>query len=151
MMITIVRTDFKNKDFIELVNALNTFLKVADGEDHDFYNQYNNIDVLNQVVVVYKGGIPLGCGAIKKYDDESIEIKRMFVSSESRRMGVAIEILKELELWSKELGFKKCILETGIGLKNAISLYQTNGYKSIPNYGQYENAENSVCFEKHLE
>ncbi len=40
-------------DFINLVKELDAYLKITDGDDHDFYNQYNNIDVLKHVVVVY--------------------------------------------------------------------------------------------------
>lgn len=149
-MITLVRTDYNNKDFRVLVDALNAFLRIADGEDHEFYNQYNNIDVLNHVVVAYKDGIPLGCGAIKKYDEASTEIKRMYVNNDSRGLGVATKILKELEIWTHELGYMKCVLETGITFKKAIRLYKSKGYISIPNYGQYENAIQSVCFEKQL-
>ena len=149
-MITIVRTDSNNKDFIKLVKSLDAFLTIADGEDHDFYDQYNNIDVLNHVVIAFKDELPLGCGAIKRYDADSTEIKRMYVNEESRGLGVATKILKELEVWTNELGFKKCILETGIGLKKAINLYKINGYNLISNYGQYENVEGSVCFEKQL-
>lgn len=149
-MITIVRTGAYDKDFIELLKSLDAFLKVADGDDHDFYNQYNNIDVLDLVVVAYKDGKPLGCGAVKKYNDNTTEIKRMYVSLESRGLGVATQIIKELELWSTENDYKKCILETGIVLKKAQNLYKKNGYTKISNYGQYEHAKNSVCFEKKI-
>ena len=53
-----------------------------------------------------------------------------------------------LEKWAGELGYKKCILETGKKQPEAISLYKKNGYKPIPNYGQYTGIDNSVCFEK---
>lgn len=44
----------------------------------------------------------------------------------------------------------KCVLETGIRQPEAIALYKRSGYVQIPNYGQYLNVENSVCFEKVL-
>lgn len=147
-MITILRTDSQNKDFIELVKSLDAFLTIADGDDHEFYHQYNNIDVLKHVVIALKDGISLGCGAIKEYDKNSVEIKRMYVNPKSRGYGVAAQVLKELEVWAQELGYKRCILETGIGLENAINLYKKNGYISIPNFAPYENTEESVCFEK---
>jgi putative acetyltransferase len=53
-----------------------------------------------------------------------------------------------LETWASELSFEKCILETGKRQPEAIRLYEKNGYKRIPNYGQYAQIENSVCFEK---
>ena len=46
-MIKIIRTDSKNNDFSNLVKDLDTYLKTTDGDEHDFYNQFNNIDVLN--------------------------------------------------------------------------------------------------------
>ena len=65
-------------------------------------------------------------------------------------MGIASIVLTELEKWAREMGIKKCILETGKKQPEAISLYQKNGYAVIPNFGQYEDVENSVCFEKLL-
>jgi GNAT superfamily N-acetyltransferase len=79
-----------------------------------------------------------------------MEIKRMYVTLEKRGKGIATLVLQELEKWSKELGFEKCILETGKKQPEAIRFYEKTNYHSIPNYGQYENAENSICFEKEL-
>ena len=50
----IQRTNSQDIDFIHLVKALDAYLKITDKEEHDFYNQFNGIDVLNEVVVVYK-------------------------------------------------------------------------------------------------
>src|SRR5690606_15554592 len=149
-MITLVRTDSANPDFIELVKHLDADLKIRDGEDHDFYNQFNSIVNIQHCLVCYDGKIPVGCGAVKPYDDTSAEVKRMYVLPAHRGKGIAAKILSELESWAKELGFSKCILETGIKQPEAIALYKKNGYNIIENYGQYKGVENSVCFEKHL-
>jgi putative acetyltransferase len=69
---------------------------------------------------------------------------------DNRGKGIAAQILNELEKWAKELNYKKCVLETGHKQPEAIALYKKNGYKQIPNYGQYIGIENSVCFEKLL-
>ena len=74
----------------------------------------------------------------------------MYVPPALRGKGIASAVLAELEKWAKELNYKKCILETGKKQPEAIALYNKNGYCIIPNYGQYENVENSVCFEKNL-
>jgi GNAT superfamily N-acetyltransferase len=132
------------------VQALDAYLKKTDGEEHDFYNQFNTIDVLKGVVVVYLEEKPVGCGAIKKFDDFSVEVKRMFVSLEKRGNGIAQEIVLELQKWTKELGYKKCVLETGIRQTEAVKFYQKNGFQRIENYGQYKGKENSICFEKTL-
>jgi len=147
-MIDLIRTDFQNPDFVELVSHLDTYLKISDGEGHDFYDQFNKIDGLKNVVIAYENKIAVGCGAFKKHNDIFVEIKRMYVAREGRRKGIASKVLGELERWAKELNHSKCILETGKQQPEAIELYKKCGYAITANFGFYENVENSVCFEK---
>ena len=121
-----------------------------DGRDHDFYDQFNKIDKIKHVVVAYFDELPVACGAIKEFDNETMEVKRMFTAESHRGKGLATLVLAELEKWALELGYSKCILETGLRLPDAVRLYQRNGYHQIPNYGQYVEMENSICFEKEL-
>lgn len=149
-MIKIQRTDFKSADFIELVKKLDEELKIRDGEDHAFYAPFNVIDKINHVAVAYWFNVPVGCGAIKPYEAGVMEIKRMFVDPAHRGRGIATKILRELETWAGDLSYHRCLLETGIKQPEAIALYKKSGYLIVPNYGQYENVEGSVCFEKTL-
>ena len=150
LVIKIIRTDSTNTDFHLLVRELDKVLRILDGEDHAFYAQFNKIDSLNHVVVVYEDQTPVGCGAIKPYEEITAEIKRMFVRPEKRGQGLASQILFELENWAKELEFKKVILETGEKQIEAIHLYRKRNYDIIENFGQYKDVENSVCFQKIL-
>jgi len=145
-----VRTNSKNEDFIKLVKKLDAYLKITDGDEHGFYNQFNHIDILKNIVLMYSDEIAIGCGAIKKFDNNTAEVKRMFVCPENTGFGVAQKILQELETWAKELGYQECILETGIRQLEAVRFYKKCNYKIIPNYGQYKNMENSICFKKRL-
>ena len=147
-MIKIIRTTSENKDFIDLVKLLDADLAERDGDDHAFYHQFNKIDIIKHAVVLYDNQKPLGCGAIKEFDATAMEVKRMYTSPESRGKGIATKILSELEKWTEELSYEKCVLETGKRQPEAIQLYTKSGYKKIPNYGQYVGIENSVCFEK---
>ena len=149
-MIHLQRTNADDKDFQELVKVLDLELKIRDGEDHLFYAQLNKTDTIKHVIVGYDQNIPIACGAIRYYSEDTMEVKRMFVPLEHRGNGIASIVLNELEIWSKELNYKKCILETGINQPEAIRLYEKNQYKRIPNYGKYENMATSVCFEKEL-
>ena len=135
---------------MELVKELDSDLKIRDGEEHVFYAQFNKTDKINYVVVAYEEDIPVGCGALKEYSTDIMEVKRMLVRIDKRGKGIASRMLHELEIWSKELGYKKCVLETGKKQPEAIRLYEKNQYAIIPNYGQYKGVENSVCFEKEL-
>jgi GNAT superfamily N-acetyltransferase len=149
-MIFYKRTDSGNADFRKLVVELDADLKIRDGEDHSFYSQFNKADKIKYVVVAYEDEKAVGCGAIREYSADAMEVKRMYVPVSDRGKGIATKILAELEAWAKELGFVKCILETGKMQPEAIGLYQKNEYKIISNYGQYAGVENSVCFEKQL-
>ncbi|MBL7995291.1 GNAT family N-acetyltransferase [bacterium] len=149
-MTTVQRTNSENRDFIELVRLLDEELSKRDGDDHPFYAQFNKIDKINHVILAYENEKPVGCGALKVYDVNTMEIKRMYVLPEERKRGVAAKILLELEMWASELTYTKCILETGKKQPEAILLYKKNGYTLIPNYGQYAEVENSLCFEKEL-
>jgi putative acetyltransferase len=149
-MIKLVRTNSDNPDFIGLVKQLDAYLAIIDGEDHAFYDQFNKIDKIKHVVVAYFTDQPMACGAIKEYLPNTMEVKRMYTSTESRGKGMATQVLTELENWAAELGYQKCVLETGKRQEDAVALYQKNGYLLIPNYGQYATIANSVCFEKAL-
>lgn len=149
-MVHCIRTNSGNKDFIGLVKLLDGYLALIDGDDHSYYAQFNKIDVIKHVVLAYENGIPVGCGAMKEFTPDTMEIKRMYVPPEKRSRGIATRILAELEHWAAELSYAKCVLETGKRQEEAVALYHKNGYLVVPNFGQYEGIENSVCFEKKL-
>lgn len=149
-MITFKRTNSKNRDFINLVKLLDADLKIRDGVEHGFYDQFNKIEGLKNVVIAYKNNLPVGCGAFKIHNENFVEIKRMYVSVNGRRRGIGSKVLAELERWAKELNYKKCILETGKQQPEAIALYKKSNYSITTNFGLYKNIENSVCFQKFL-
>lgn len=149
-MINCFRTNSESNDFQNLVRELDADLRIRDGEEHAFYSQFNKINKIKYVIVAYDNGIPVGCGAIKEYSLGTMEVKRMYVLPDRRGQGIASLILKQLELWAIEINSDRCVLETGLKQPEAIALYNKNGYIIIPNYGQYANAINSVCFEKIL-
>lgn len=150
-MIQILRTESQNSDFVDLVRLLDNELAGRDGEDHAFYHQFNQIQNIRFAVVLYENKLPVAIGAIKPWDEKTMEVKRMFVLPDKRNLGYASRVLKELEIWAKEMGYDKCILETGKQQPEAIQLYLKNNYNIRPNYGQYVGVENSVCFEKVLQ
>lgn len=146
----LVRTDSNHPDFEKLVIELDKDLAAKNGEKNDFFAQYNKIDLIKNVILAYDNDVVVGCGAMKEYKDGTMEIKRMFVPLENRGKGIAGQILKELQAWAKELGYQKCVLETGDKMIEAIGLYKKNNFVVIPNYGQYASEESSICFEKLL-
>lgn len=146
----IKRTNSNNQDFINLVKELDAFLTIRNGESDDFFSQFNGLENLENVIVIYLEEKPIGCGAIKKYDAETVEVKRMYVQEKHQGKNLGVVILNALEIWAKELENTRCILETGTMLPEAIRFYEKNNYQRIPNYDQYIGVAESICFEKKL-
>lgn len=146
----IIRTTSKDQDFAHLIAALDGDLYQRNGEAQLKYRPYNKVDMIKHVVLVYVDGKPVGCGAFKKYDDKSVEIKRMFVYPEMRGKRLAARILQELENWAVEEGYTRAVLETGHKQTEAIRLYTIAGYSRVENYGQYIGMEESICYQKEL-
>ena len=144
------RTNSADPDFEKLVKILDADLAIRDGAEHAFYAALNKSDSIKYVIVAYDSEKPVGIGALREYDTQRVEIKRMFTAEDERGKGIASKTLRVLEDWARELGYEKCILETGNKQPEAIALYKKSDYKIIPNYGKYASMENSVCFEKSL-
>ena len=149
-MLNFLRTNSTHQDFITLVRHLDIELATIDGDEHSFYVQYNKIDKINHVIIAYENELPIACGAIKQFSENTMEVKRMYILAPYRGKGTASGVLIQLEKWVAEMNYSHCILETGIRQPDAIRLYGKNGYLPIPNYGQYAGVENSRCFEKAL-
>jgi predicted GNAT family acetyltransferase len=96
-MTSLIRTDSDNKDFIQLVKALDADLAHRDGNEHSFYDQFNKIDTIRHVVVAYENDKPVSCGAMKEVNPATMEIKRMYTIPESRGKGLATKVLTQLE------------------------------------------------------
>jgi len=148
--IKIVKTTSKNKDFIALVAALDQSLWESYPELKMDYWGNNIIELNPNVVIIYLNDVAVACACFKKYDINTIEIKRMFVSVEERGKGWAQKMLQELESWANELGFSFAVLETLYKQKAAIGMCQKVGYVITDNYAPYVGLENSICMKKSI-
>jgi GNAT superfamily N-acetyltransferase len=148
--IELKRTTSANPDFRLLVVELDVDLRVRNGEVMDIYDQHNIIEQIDTVVIAYMGDIPAGCGCFKKFSTDAVEIKRMFVRHNFRGKGISAAILRDLEKWALEEGFKFTVLETGNRQTEALGLYQKMGYENIPKYEPYVDLPDSICFRKQL-
>jgi putative acetyltransferase len=148
--ISLKRTSNNNPDFKNLISELDRYLSIMNGDEDAFYAPNNVLDPLNTAVIAYYNDKPVGCGCFKKFDNKSVEIKRMYVDPNLRGKGIASAILNELENWAKEIGFTHTVLETGVKLDDANALYSKQGYQIIENYGPYIGVANSVCMRKAL-
>ncbi|QEC79218.1 GNAT family N-acetyltransferase [Mucilaginibacter ginsenosidivorax] len=148
--VSLARTTSTDPDFRILVNQLDADLRDRNGAMMDIYDQHNVIEKIDTVVIAYVDNQPAGCGCFKWYDDEAVEVKRMFVRPDARGKGISKMVLTELETWAHSLGYKYTVLETGEKQVEALSLYPKSGYAPIPKYGPYVDLPDSICFRKAL-
>ena len=76
-MIRTIRTNSTHPDFIHLVKHLDADLAIRDGDEHAFYSQFNTIDNIKYAIVAYHHDEPVGCGAIKEFNLDTAEVKRI--------------------------------------------------------------------------
>ncbi len=148
----IVYTDGKNKDFIELCRLLDDNLDeiVGGKKQRQQYAQYNTLEDINDVILIYNDEIAVSCASFKFYDEGIAEVKRVYVRKEYRGKGISKQMMSCLEERAKSRGFSKLILETGAPLVEAMGLYINIGYKVIENYGQYKYMKESICMQKNI-
>lgn len=142
-------------DFITLTRKLDDELNQRYGKAQVAYITHNRIDPIDTAMMAYEGEVPVGCGCFKavdygEADGPCIEIKRMFVVPDARGRGTALALLTALEAWAGEMGYLTALLETGSGQPEAIGLYKKAGYTVIPNYGPYQDMDNSICMKKEI-
>ena len=114
------------------------------------FTPFNLLDQNARVVMAYYQIIPVGCGAFRLVDEQTIEIKRMYTLPSYRNQSVGKRILNQLETWARGEGFSVSKLETGINQPEAIAAYEKSGYKRIPNFPPYGEVRESICMEKYL-
>jgi GNAT superfamily N-acetyltransferase len=99
-------------------------------------------------VLVELGGELVGCGGLKRLEEQTCEIKRMYLRPEARGGGLSRGLLDALEARALELGYLRARLDSGDRQPAAIRLYEGAGYERIPDYNG--NTAATVWFEKRL-
>ena len=140
----------KSKDYAMLAKKLDDYYFSLVGDVHLRYAEANRPENMACRVIAYDGNRPIGCGCWKAVDEETAEVKRIYVEPEYRRRGVASTIIELLESHIMASGYSKALLETARTTNASKSLYLSLGYKEIPYYGSPAGAENCRCFLKEV-
>ena len=157
--VTITPAVLDDPDVARLIAALDADLdeRYADDDDEDDVDRAM-LNLLGPDVAPPKGtllvarldGVAVGCGAIRRHDAETAEVKRMYVTPAARGRGIAAAILAALEAAAADLGYRRVILETGTRQEEAMRLYETRGWTPIENFGAYRTSPLSRSFGKSL-
>jgi len=137
-----VRTRREDLDTLvaqQLIGALNAELqsRYPEADAHVHLGPEEVADGRGAFVVGYDGESAVGCGAIRRLDGDTAEIKRMYVVPARRGHGVGVAIITALEAEARALGASRLVLETGVRQPEALALYRRLGYTTIPPFGAY--------------
>jgi putative acetyltransferase len=147
------RTDILSPAARALVEALNAELSgryPEAGATHFRLDPDEVADGRGAFLVASRSGQPVGCGAVRRIDRRTGELKRMYVRPEERGRGVGRLLLDALEAEARALGLGRLVLETGVRQSEAMALYRRTGFSGIPPFGEYVGSPLSVCMAKEL-
>jgi putative acetyltransferase len=153
MKVAIAAEPFDSPDARRLVAALDAHLASRYPPEQRFGPHLKAEHVAPGVgtfVVARADGKAVGCGALRRRDPTTVEVKRMYVDPEIRGRRVATQILDHLESTARTMGAERLVLETGIYQEEAIGLYRRAGFNAVDCFDEYAGVPTSVCFEKTL-
>jgi GNAT superfamily N-acetyltransferase len=83
-------------------------------------------------LVAFLDDRPVGCGGLQALDQETGEIRRIFLDKAARRQGIGRALLAELEAQARRIGYQRVRLTTGDQQPEALGLFRSAGYEEIP-------------------
>lgn len=104
-----------------------------------------------QFLVALTGRQVVGCAGIRRHTDHVAELKRMYVEPEARGLGIARSMITHLESVARQQGYNEMWLETGTEQPEAMSLYESCGYRPIDPYGAFRHSPLNRCYGKLLQ
>jgi putative acetyltransferase len=152
-LVPVVKEDILSPVAQDLIGALNAELSERypeDGATHFRLSADEVADGRGVFLVAYIDAQPVGCGAVRRIEEDVGEIKRMYVRPAVRGRGIGRAVLAALEAEARRLGMRRLLLETGCRQAEALALYRRVGYSPIPAFGEYADSPLSVCMAKDL-
>ena len=99
-------------------------------------------------LVALSDGLPVGCAGLMAYDGSWAEVKRVWVAPTARGLGLARDLMDEIETAARRRAVPVLRLDTNSGLPEALALYRRLGWSEIPRYNDSD--EPDAFFEKRL-
>ena len=145
-------TDGNNEDFKRFyLETEKYYSQIVGGEgNRTGFVSYNASNLIPDVLIAYCDGKAVGCAGLKKYSEDDVEIKRVWVEPDYRGNHIASALMDEIEGKAKEMNYKRAVLQTRPIMKDAVGLYQRRGYSLIENYPPYDELEGAICMAKEL-
>ena len=151
--LTIRRESIESRAALTLISELNAELAHRYPEPGANHFRLDPVEVepgRGAFLIARVEQVPVACGAVRRNDPATAEIKRMYVLPKHRSKRIGWTLLERLEHIARELGVERLVLETGERQPESLSLYRKFGFAQIPLFGEYIDSPLSVCMEKHL-
>ncbi len=102
----------------------------------EFPGQYGPPD--GCLLLARQDGRPAGCVALRRFDDDKCEMKRLHVRPPYRGRGIGKSLATEIIDEARRLGYRKMRLDSiADRMAEAVSLYRALGFREIPRYGDH--------------
>ena len=136
-----------NRDFQSLITELNLSLrKITNDTGESSFVSDAFEPSKDGCIVVYLNDSAVACGVFRYHESEVCELKRMY----SNKAGAGSYLLKKLECFAIEKGYRKAVLSTRRVNSKAVSFYCRHSYSESSAYGKYVGVDRSICFSKTL-
>ena len=149
MSLAFVQTGVENPDAQTLLRELNETLMGILGHNgmaHVCFDDFSQEKAF--FLVGYDNGTPACCAGVRKLDETTGEVKRVFALKNRKGNGAAL--MAAVEETAREADYSRLVLECREGNPHAIEFYRKNGYKDCEKYPPYDHEEDAVCLEKIL-
>ncbi len=104
----------------------------SDPEVMEMSKYYNDKNSSYYLVVFINGNIVGGGGIAPFIENTTVcELKKLFLSPESRGLGLGRQLTDACLSYAKSKGYKKCYLDTLKAMTSAISLYEKMGFEHL--------------------
>ncbi len=143
-----ILTDEKDERFLELVDELDRGYYERIGDELSKYDNYNEFKNPHVVILALDNNNAIACASYRIFDNDSVEFKRVYVKKEYRKLGIAYNLIKQLEQLVVRNNFKHSYIVTGKNNHAAIRLYEKLDYEPIANFGQFIDDDVVICMKK---
>lgn len=133
-----------DKRVLELFSEHDDYMIDFLGDDKDCYTRYSAAENIEKVWVAFEDNTPIGCVAYRTKNDDTGEVKRLFIRSGYRGKGISKALLSEVKSYAKVQGCTKLFLDTRITLEPAVSLYHSFGFEITFRQGLYIQMEMKI-------
>jgi ribosomal protein S18 acetylase RimI-like enzyme len=86
------------------------------------------------LLLAFEGNQPMACVALRRLDDETCEMKRLYVQPQFRHLKIGRRLVETILAEARQLNYRRMRLDTLPAMTTAQRLYQSFGFREIAPY-----------------